>query len=144
MIWEWANDPEARSMSFSSQSISWENHVAWFTSKRRDPAALLYVVTDDNKRPVGQVRFELNDERAVLSISIKPGLRGQGLGSTTLLAATEELFQFSNATAIDAYVKPENHGSQRLFDVAGFRRQGIAEIEGQSAIHFALTRNGAA
>jgi UDP-2,4-diacetamido-2,4,6-trideoxy-beta-L-altropyranose hydrolase len=144
MFWEWANDPEVRAMSFSSEPVSWEKHVRWFTSKQVDPSSLLYVATDETSHPIGQVRYQLDRDRAVLSISLTPESRGKGLGKTTLLAATEELFQASPARAIDAFVKPENEPSLRLFDSAGFRREGLATVQGQPAVHFALTKNGVA
>jgi len=144
MFWEWANDPEVRAMSFSTEPVSWEKHVGWFTSKQVDPASLLYVATDENSRPIGQVRYQLEHDRAVLSISLTPESRGKGLGKTMLLAATEELFQACTAKAIDAFVKPENQPSLRLFDGAGFRREGLATVQGQTAVHFALTKNGVA
>jgi UDP-2,4-diacetamido-2,4,6-trideoxy-beta-L-altropyranose hydrolase len=144
MFWEWANDPEVRAMSFCSEPVSWESHVGWFVSRQKDPSSLFYVATDQNSRPVGQVRYQLERDRAVLSISISPELRGKGFGKTTLLAATEELFQDSHARAIDAFVKPENRSSLRLFESAGFKRQGLAQVHGQPAVHFALAKNGVA
>jgi UDP-2,4-diacetamido-2,4,6-trideoxy-beta-L-altropyranose hydrolase len=144
MFWEWANDPEVRAMSFSSQPVSWETHVGWFTSKQVDPASVLYVATDENSRPIGQVQYQFERDRAVLSISLSPEFRGKGLGKTVLLAATEELFQTSPANVIDAFVKLENQPSLRLFDGAGFRREGLATVHGQTAVHFALTKNGVA
>ena len=144
MFWEWANDPEVRAMSFCSEPVSWESHVGWFVTRQKDPSSLFYVATDQDSRPVGQVRYQLERDRAVLSISISPELRGKGFGKTTLLAATEELFQDSCAKAIDAFVKPENRSSLRLFESAGFKRQGLAQVHGQPAVHFVLAKNGAA
>jgi UDP-2,4-diacetamido-2,4,6-trideoxy-beta-L-altropyranose hydrolase len=144
MFWEWANDPEVRAMSFCSDPITWETHVGWFASKRCDPSYLLYVASDEKSQPVGQVRYQFDGERAVLSISLRPEVRGKGLGKPILLNATEELFQISGAKAIDAFVKPENHTSQQLFQSAGFHKQGISHIHGQPAIHFALRRPGVA
>ncbi|MBI4644486.1 MAG: UDP-2,4-diacetamido-2,4,6-trideoxy-beta-L-altropyranose hydrolase, partial [Deltaproteobacteria bacterium] len=44
MLWEWANDPEVRKNSFSSDPIPWEQHVSWFESKLRDPGYLFFIV----------------------------------------------------------------------------------------------------
>jgi RimJ/RimL family protein N-acetyltransferase len=56
--------------------------------------------------------------------------------------ATEELFQTTNVTTIDAYVKPTNEASLRLFRRAGFKQEDSRVIHGQQAVHFILQKNG--
>jgi RimJ/RimL family protein N-acetyltransferase len=73
-------------------------------------------------------------------VNIASDFRGKGFGKKVLLLATEELFQSSSVSGIDAYVKPSNQSSLRLFESAGFRRNGTHTIEGHPAIHFSLEK----
>ncbi|MGH9508910.1 MAG: UDP-2,4-diacetamido-2,4,6-trideoxy-beta-L-altropyranose hydrolase, partial [Terriglobales bacterium] len=41
LLWEWANDPDTRANSFSSELIPWDDHQRWFRAKLSDPACLL-------------------------------------------------------------------------------------------------------
>ncbi len=139
-IWQWANDPEVRAVSFRREPIPWEQHVDWFKSKLADPSAFFYVAINHAGQAIGQVRYQCDKTRAVLSVNIASDFRGKGFGKKVLLLATEELFQSSSVSGIDAYVKPSNQSSLRLFESAGFRRNGTHTIEGHPAIHFSLEK----
>ena len=139
-LWEWANDPQVRAMSFSTEPIPWERHVAWFTAKLSDHSTLLYMATDAAGRPLGQIRYELGDGRAAVSVSISPQFRGKGYGKRMLLLGSEELFRHLQVHTIDAFVKPCNQRSLRLFKAAGFSHQGMAHVQGQEAVHLTLGR----
>ncbi len=141
VFWEWASDPEARAVSFHNEAISWEQHTKWFRAKMEDPQAILYTATDATGLLVGQVRYQIEDSRAVLSISLGERFRGSGLGQKVLALAVEKFFQDSEVEYIDAYVKPTNMVSLKLFSGAGFRRLPAKSIEGQECVHFVLERN---
>jgi UDP-2,4-diacetamido-2,4,6-trideoxy-beta-L-altropyranose hydrolase len=141
LLWEWANDPAVRRVSFSPDPIPWEQHVKWFYSKLADPNTRHYVAQDGQEVPVGQARYQLDGARAVMSINLAPGLRGRGFGSAILELATDQLFHGTNVHAIYAYVKPENEPSVQLFLNAGFMRQATVSMQGQQAIHFVLERS---
>jgi len=135
-LWEWANDPEVRPVSFATEPIPWERHLEWFNCKLRDPNAVLYLVVDGEAIPAGQVRFQIDGQRAAVSISLAPPFRGKGYGSAVLAMATEDLFRTTAVKEIDAYVKPNNAASLRLFARAGYIRERIEAINGQQAVHF--------
>ncbi len=140
LLWEWANDAIVRSVSFSPAAIPWEQHLQWFTSRLAAPDALIYMITDLKEQPVAVVRFHREGPRAVVSICLGPAFRGKGLGNVILNMANEELFRSTEVAAIDAYVKPENEASVRLFTRAGFVTGTTVQVRGQDAVHFVLTR----
>jgi len=140
LFWDWANDPGTRASSFTSKTISWEEHVAWFRSKLADPQAILYTATNGEGTPLGEVRFQLRQDAATLSISLGKEFRGHGWGRRILEGAIHQLFHDYHVQFIDAYVKPENEASLRLFAGSGFKRMGSETIEGQQAVHFVLRR----
>ncbi|PYV95646.1 MAG: UDP-2,4-diacetamido-2,4,6-trideoxy-beta-L-altropyranose hydrolase [Acidobacteria bacterium] len=140
VLWEWANDQESRKYSFQSQQITWDQHVRWLDSKIDDPNYILFMVTNTDDVPVGHVRYELNKCRAVVSINMAPLFRSNGLGKEVLRMATQELFVSSRATEVNAYVKPVNERSLRLFAGEGFERQADSTVAGQHAAHFVLKK----
>ena len=139
-LWQWANDPEVRPVSFASEPIPWERHLEWFNSKLRDPNAVLYLVVDGEDIPAGQVRFQIDGSVAAVSISLAPPFRSKGYGRVVLAMATEDLFRTTAVKQIDAYVKPNNAASLRLFIRAGYSREKIEAIGGQEAVHFVLKK----
>jgi len=141
VFWEWANDAEVRAASFHHEPISWEDHAEWFRAKLSDTKAVFYTATNQEGVPVGQVRYQIEGKRAVLSVSLGTRFRGCGWGRKILAVATERLFQESEVEAIDAYVKPTNEASIKLFAAAGFVRLPAEVIEGQESIHFVLQRS---
>jgi UDP-2,4-diacetamido-2,4,6-trideoxy-beta-L-altropyranose hydrolase len=144
MFWEWANEPGARAASFRNKTISWDHHVRWFREKMSDPNAVLYTATTRDGLPMGEVRFQIDGTRAVLSISLAARFRGCGWGQKILVLATEKIFQASKVEFIDAYVKPTNQPSLKLFAGAGFLRLSPVVIEGQEGVHFVLERGATA
>jgi UDP-2,4-diacetamido-2,4,6-trideoxy-beta-L-altropyranose hydrolase len=142
LLWEWANDPEARRVSFSPGTIAWEDHVAWFRQKLGDRNAVLYVAVDDEQSAVGFIRYQIKERRAVVSINVAPRFRGLGYGNAILSLANQELFRTTGADVIDAYVKWGNTASIRLFTAAGFTRQPNQTVAGQQAAYFSLAKNG--
>ncbi|MBN2382472.1 UDP-2,4-diacetamido-2,4,6-trideoxy-beta-L-altropyranose hydrolase [bacterium] len=141
LIWDWANDPEVRNVSFSSQSIPWDNHVQWFNAKLNDPDCLFYIAYNGFGTPVGQVRFDNNGRESVISISIDKKFRGRGYGKMMIEVGARDLFKVSDALTIHAYIKQDNGASKRVFMKAGFHDSEMKNINGQQAIHLILTRD---
>jgi UDP-2,4-diacetamido-2,4,6-trideoxy-beta-L-altropyranose hydrolase len=141
-LWEWANDPFTRRVSFSPDTICWEDHVRWFTHKLMDKNAMLYLAVDDAQSPVGCIRYEIEGERAIVSINVAVQFRGKGYGAVMLAMANERLFQNTPVHVIDAFVKMENTASIRLFVAAGFSRQSDKTVASQEAACFTFEKSG--
>lgn len=141
LLWEWSNDPRVRAVSFSAEPIPWGDHVRWFKERLADPNSILFVALDPQNRAIGQVRFQLEDGHAIVSIVLASEFRGQGYGKMVLAKAQEEVFASASVNCIDAYVKPENEASLHLFAEAGFKRGGAVAVRSQEAIHFVAERN---
>lgn len=135
-IFTWANDPVTRSASFRSGEISWENHQEWFEQKLLDPSCHLLIGEDGSSRPVGQVRFDLDSENAVVSVSTDPEFRGLGYGRELVCSGMEQLSRTAGVEHFTAYVKPTNNASLRLFEAAGFERRSEQSFSGARAIPF--------
>lgn len=147
LLWDWANDPEVRALSFSSEPIPWQDHVRWFESKLRSPDCIHYLAFDEHDRPVGQVRFDPIERggspdrgHAEISVSIAREHRGSGFGGPLLRLAAARVFQESEITTLHAFIKHENKVSTRVFEKAGFEPRGQEMVRGHRAGHYVLRR----
>ena len=139
-IWEWSNDPEVRAVSLSKDSIPWETHVKWFSARVNSPTCFFYVGSD-HETLIGQIRFDLKDAEATLSISLSKEARGHGYGPALIVRGSQQLFADSDATLIRAYVNPENTVSLRAFEKAGYAPAETTLVQGKSLRQFVLERN---
>ncbi|HEX7900451.1 MAG TPA: UDP-2,4-diacetamido-2,4,6-trideoxy-beta-L-altropyranose hydrolase [Planctomycetota bacterium] len=137
VLWEWANDPEVRAVSFTPAPIPWETHVAWLRRKLDDPGCFLYIVEEEGV-PMGQTRFDVQGAEAVVSVSLAKGARGRGWGGDILRRACAALFETSTARVVRAYVKPGNEASARAFADAGFESAAPGAPNHPEALHWVL------
>jgi UDP-2,4-diacetamido-2,4,6-trideoxy-beta-L-altropyranose hydrolase len=140
LIWEWTNDPGTRAVSFSSDPIPWDSHREWYASKQRDEHCFFYIATNANHLPLAQVRFDVDDREAVVSLNVAPEARGQGLGPALIVAGADRIFSDSEAQLLHAYIKPENFPSVQAFRKAGFTEEASGQVRGYNARHFTLER----
>jgi UDP-2,4-diacetamido-2,4,6-trideoxy-beta-L-altropyranose hydrolase len=141
-LWEWANDPDVRAVSFSSESISWEQHIEWFRSRLNNPAYVLHIATNGAEIPLGQIRYDLDGDQAVISMSLDREVRGKGYGSPLIWLSSQELFDTTAITTVHAYVKQANEISVRAFEKAGYQNVGMTTVEGHEAVQLVLSRSG--
>lgn len=138
----WRNDPGTRLMFVSQEEVALAEHQAWLTSTLTREDRVLLLGYDTENRPVGVVRFDLNlaDTSAAVSITVNPGLRGQGLSAPMLSAAIDYLSgdvvkRFEPTTwTLRAQIRKENVNSMHLFQRVGF---GNVVEEGD---YYSLTR----
>ncbi|SRR6266481_5830757 len=144
LLWEWASDPTVRSMSFSSASIPWEEHVSWFTQKLRDPNCFIFIAVNDQDLPVGQARFDLkNKHEAEIGVIVAGSRRGLGYGSAMIALSVSRLFSITPVRTIHAYIKSDNQGSIKAFEKAGFNKLGLETVKGRAAHHYIRSESDA-
>lgn len=141
MIWEWANDPEVRAVSFSPAPILWDDHQAWLRHKLNDPNTRMFIVANTAGTPIGQVRFDVAGEDAVISVNLDRRFRGQGYGSSLIRTASRRLLETFGVCAVHAYIKPGNEISFLAFLKAGYTNQGLTIVHNQPAQHLVLQKS---
>lgn len=115
-VFNLSNDPEVRKSSFNSKDIKLEDHKKWFINKINSPDCIFYIVKDNMKNFIGQVRFdEVQDKEFVIGISINKSFRGKGLGSLIIKVSSDKIIKENNANKIYAYIKKENNASLKSF-----------------------------
>ena len=140
LIWEWANDPDVREVSFSSNFIPWDDHVQWFNSKLNDPNCYYYIAVNESEIPIGQVRFDRNENEILISVSVSKEFRSIGYGSLIIKMASKEFFKVNDYQIINAYIKEDNETSKRAFLSAGFENKKIIIRDGEPTFHLILRK----
>ena len=141
LLWEWANDSEARAASFNSEQIAWGQHVKWFDKKMHDPNCYLYVITNEKSEPIGQIRFDIEKPgAAVISVGMERQIRNRGYGTQALELSLRRISKDADVRQVVAYVKPENRQSIRAFEKAGFAKMVECNVKGQPALQFLWQR----
>jgi UDP-2,4-diacetamido-2,4,6-trideoxy-beta-L-altropyranose hydrolase len=140
LVYSWINDPGVRSNSFHPEKITEETHINWFSHAISDKNLNYYIAVDGQENPIGQVRFTIKNEEAVISVLVRSDQRNKGLGSELIVNATLKFFNETKITIINAYVKIENKSSLKSFIRAGYTRLGIVSKDGQDSYHFIKIR----
>lgn len=119
-VYQLSNDETVRSNSFSIAKIEYSNHVKWFLNKLKDKNSL-FIIARIGGIFAGQVRYQIEDNNAVIGISIHKSFRGFGLGEILLSQSIKILkSKFPNTKKIIAHVKTENIASGKMFLKAGY------------------------
>jgi RimJ/RimL family protein N-acetyltransferase len=131
LVWDWANEPSVRAASFTTDFIPWEKHQEWFRTKLQDPNCAFFLALDGTGTPVGQVRFDRNQDDVVISVSLAPECRGRGIGKTVIQKGARKVFSSWGSKRIQALIKVENESSHRAFLSAGFSPLDKVVVKGQ-------------
>src|SRR5579862_244370 len=140
LLWEWANDPEVRASAFSSASISWDDHVAWFREKLTDENCRILIAIDAAGIAVGQMRLDKRDVGdADVDISVDSRFRGLGYASHLIELGANWAFAEWDIKSLNAFVKPGNVASAKAFERAGFKPRATVIVKGHTATHYVRT-----
>lgn len=125
-IFQWQINPLTRKYALSLGAPSWEDHVKWMNEKMSKVEDYFYkVVHLHRKQSVGVVRLDrMNPGHYLVSIYIDPDNYGCGIAQKSLAI----LDQIHPHISIHATVVQENKASQRLFEKAGYVREGAEKF----------------
>ncbi|MCF0039103.1 UDP-2,4-diacetamido-2,4,6-trideoxy-beta-L-altropyranose hydrolase [Dyadobacter fanqingshengii] len=128
LTYQWASDKKVRQYSLSQSTIQFDDHLAWLSRKWTDPKCIFYIALFCGK-PVGSIRFDLNDGDAVISYLLDPDYHGQGLGAVMLKKGILSLGEASEdkIERLSGIVMPDNISSCRTFERFGFEREHDGE-----------------
>jgi len=124
------NDSTVRNNSLSLDKVEYKNHKAWFTSRLEDPDTILLVATIEDSF-VGQVRFDIDADRALTSISIHKRFRGYGLGKVLLKDSLAYLKKkHPKIKFAVGQIKPSNIAAIKNTEFVGFKFDKTVEAKG--------------
>lgn len=141
LVWELANESSTRSASFSTDMIPWDTHVEWFNAKLKNPDCHFFIAVDQQDIPFGQIRFDLHEKEALVSVSLAANYRGRGYGEALIRQGSAQAFRETNIDLIRACIKPENTTSASAFIKADYQSVSDSIVKNQLAREYILSRN---
>jgi RimJ/RimL family protein N-acetyltransferase len=142
LIFSWINEETVRVNSFHPEKISIDNHEKWFSSVITDKKHVYYIAQDMYGRPIGQARFNIEGEDAVISILLDNDHRGMNLGSELIRSATKKFFDDTRIEKVHAYIKITNESSLKAFIRAGYNLDGLLKVKNEMAYDVIISRFG--
>jgi spore coat polysaccharide biosynthesis predicted glycosyltransferase SpsG/predicted acetyltransferase len=136
ITFSWAKHPDTRKYSFSKDPILWDSHCAWFLNKINSKNCL-YLILENRSKKIGSIRFDINEQNALISYLIAPEFHGKGYGTLLLkkglqfLEINRSKCDFQKVTGV---VQKSNIASIKTFERFGFQ---TAEENG----NFVFTKN---
>lgn len=115
-VFQLSNTDYVRDNSFNTEKIVWENHVQWFNNAIQNNSIKFFIIED--KEFIGQVRLNIDNDNALVSISILKEFWHKGIAFHALQKIMTE-----NKYTYLAQVKKNNLPSIKLFERLGFIRQ---------------------
>jgi len=136
LLWRWANDAETRRRSFNPAPIPYADHLAWLEARLAGDATRLWIFSDE-QGPVGQVRLDLADGVAEVSLAVAPERRGRGVGTVMLRQALGSIrAEWPGDFRLLARVFADNLPSLRMFRRCGFREIDTRRTPGADVVVF--------
>lgn len=132
MIYEWRTAPEVIGASRTTAPFTFDDHCVWLERVLRDPQRLLLIGRHEGT-DIGVVRFDIDADRAEVSIFLAPFAMGAGLGSAMLAAGEARLrHEHPAVVRVDAWVNADNLRSFQLFQSLGYSHR-ISRLEKEIA-----------
>ena len=121
-IWEWRNDGVTKSMSITTNSVSWDAHSSWYEKSLANKNRYLYVGYLNGAEKIGMCRFDIdsNAHSAEVSINLNPLYRNKKLSMKLLAVAINE-FSREASLPLRATIKKMNVVSIKCFTSIGFK-----------------------
>lgn len=126
LLLEWANDPVVRGNALNGDRIEEEGHIQWLRGKLASDGTYMYILSDADGNPVGQLRFDRTEDKIFeIGFSIAAEHRGSGLGKLILALSIESLREdLGHPATLRATVKASNPASAKAFVANGFQQTG--------------------
>ncbi len=125
LLFEWVNDPLVRSNSFNTDTIAFEDHKRWFENTLLNEDRIIFILLDEDI-PVGQIRFDIEGDKAYIDYSVSKDMRGKGYGKVLLDMGVSNLKEIRpEIKTVIGLVKPENADSRNCFINSGYTEKSV-------------------
>lgn len=120
LLFDWVNESNVRRNAINTNPINWDDHLAWFQNKLHTEKTFV-LIAEINNKPIGQIRFDFENNKFLIDYSIAKNERGNGYGYLIVKEGINYIKK--NISALDTYiawVRSENTASKRVFEKLGF------------------------
>ncbi len=119
-IYNWRNAKETRLRTFDKETIPLDVHQRWFEQCLVDENRILLIGECDDK-PLGVLRFDLENQEALVSVYLVPGQKTAGTGFQLIHSGSNWLRKnCPNIKIIEAKILNTNIASKKAFQKAGY------------------------
>lgn len=127
LTFKWRNDPRIFRWCRQNDLLSESDHNNWFERQSKDPKIKMYVIKNENDKPVGVcglTDIDLINQRAEFSLYIGPEYHGNGYGKEALKLLCHHAF---TSYPLNIIWGESFDGNQALkvFEEIGFKKEGI-------------------
>jgi UDP-2,4-diacetamido-2,4,6-trideoxy-beta-L-altropyranose hydrolase len=121
-IFQWRNDSVTRAMSHSKEAVDWNGHSKWYEASLINENRLLVLCSlRENNEKIAFVRFDIENNSAIVSINLAPQSRGKSLAKACLINSIDYMYsKNASIVIIKAEIKVINIASQKTFEGIGF------------------------
>lgn len=135
MILSWRNEPSTIPWMATTRELDFEEHHTWFSKSIEDPHCLFFII-EAGTIPAGQIRYhkcatEWLENASKVSINITESMHGKGIASLAFRKGSEIVRAASFSDNIFAYVRPNNIGSIKAMENAGFTQDKIVNVNNE-------------
>lgn len=122
LLFRWINDPDVRRNSLNSDPIDLKTHQKWFDSKLAHPEKTrIFIAGFPSGQPVGQIRFDREGKKILISYSVDSLFRGRDIGHLLIKKAEGIICPiWKNTKILAGVIKPQNLASKRIFEKNDF------------------------
>lgn len=129
-IFRWRTLPDVINVSSVSRPFTLEEHLTWFNNVLNDSKRLLLIASIDNKS-VGVIRYDIQENEAIVSIYLSPYEQGKGYASQVLEQGQQWLMKnYPSIHFLIAKIMENNSRSIKLFSLAGFNESYRCYMKG--------------
>ena len=120
-IFSWRHDIHTQKMSLQKKIFSIKEHENWFLQQINDKNILILILETHKNDKVGVVRFNTNNNIALISINISPPMRGKRLAKKCIELSIKYFERiYPSIKTVQAQILPINIPSIISFEKAGF------------------------
>ena len=123
----YAGDPEVTRFLTWPTHQSIEETIAFLRGKwsPESPKSRWVICVDGDEAPSGMISAIHDGHTRTLGYALSKALWGQGVMTEATRLVVEHLWRDPTVWRIEADTHPDNVGSQRVLEKAGFRREGV-------------------
>lgn len=137
-LFRWRNHPDIRRYSIHPDEIAWERHCEWLAQTLNSECRLL-LIGESEGQTVGVLRYDFEENTALVSIYLMPEKMGQGYGTPLLVAGSQWLkAHHPTLQAIKAEIAPENTASVKVFERAAYKPLSQPTQQGMLTYEYTL------
>jgi len=129
-VLSWRNEPATVLNMKTKRLLNFQEHNHWFKKTIIDPKCV-FLIIESGQEPIGQLRYELENQMAKVSINITEKWHGKGVASKAFYLGSVHIKRIDFSKTVFARVLKTNVGSIRAMENASFKIVNEISYEGE-------------